>query len=245
MSPNQRLNRWANAQVYHALCGHDGRPLAFPFNAARDGTSRCRARKVQWVGFAQSRERGKCLAAGCKSAMKNRDLFSRTPRSIEATMSFVRFLMLLSLVVWIGGIIFFAFVLAPTVFHPGLLPTRQLAGNVVNRSLGMLHWIGITCGVVFAITSMINARVTTGTAEPFAPRHLLVYLMILLTLVSMFAVGSRMQVLRQQMVMIDDVPQDDPRRVEFNRLHVWSTRTEGAVLVLGLTVLFLTGRRIT
>ena len=48
--------------------------------------------------------------------------------------------------------------------------------------------------------------------------------MILLTLVSMFGVGARMQVLRQQMVMIDEVPQDDARRVEFNRLHVWSTR---------------------
>ena len=31
-------------------------------------------------------------------------------------MSFVRYLMLLSLVIWIGGLIFFAFVLAPTVF---------------------------------------------------------------------------------------------------------------------------------
>ncbi len=50
-------------------------------------------------------------------------------------MSFVRFLMLLSLVVWIGGIIFFAFVVAPTVFKPSILPTHQLAGNVVSRSL--------------------------------------------------------------------------------------------------------------
>ena len=49
--------------------------------------------------------------------------------------------MLLSLVVWIGGLIFFAFVLAPTVF--AVLPTRQLAGNVVNRSLGILHWMAI------------------------------------------------------------------------------------------------------
>jgi len=31
-------------------------------------------------------------------------------------MPFLRFLMLLSLVAWIGGLVFFAFVLAPTVF---------------------------------------------------------------------------------------------------------------------------------
>jgi uncharacterized membrane protein len=153
--------------------------------------------------------------------------------------------MLLSLVIWIGGLIFFAFVLAPTVFNPSILPTRQLAGNVVNRSLGILHWMGICCGVVFAITSMIDSRVVNGSAQPFAFRHLLIYAMILLTLVSMFAVGSRMQVLRQEMVMIDEVPHNDPWRIEFNRLHQWSTRIEGTVLVLGLALLFATARRMT
>jgi hypothetical protein len=160
-------------------------------------------------------------------------------------MSFIRFLMLLSLVVWIGGIIFFAFVLAPTVFNPSILPTRQLAGNVVNRSLGILHWMAISCGVTFAATSMIDSRVMSGFAEPFAPRHLLIYLMMILTLISMFAIGSRMQVLRQEMVMIDNVLHDDPRRVEFNHLHVWSTRIESSVLLLGLALLFLTARRLS
>jgi Domain of unknown function (DUF4149) len=160
-------------------------------------------------------------------------------------MTFLRFLMLLSLVVWIGGLIFFAFVVAPTVFHPGILPTRQLAGNVVNRSLGILHWMGLSCGLLFAVTSMIDSRLVNGVAEPFALRHLLVYLMIILTLVSMFGVASKMLVLRNQMGLIDSVPQDDARRVEFNRLHVWSTRIEGTVLLLGLGLLFMTARRMT
>lgn len=158
-------------------------------------------------------------------------------------MSFIRFLMLLSLVVWIGGIIFFAFVLAPTVFTPSILPTRQLAGNVVNRSLGVLHGMGVGCGIVFAITSMINARVISGAAQPFAARNLLIYAMIVLTLISMFAVVGRMQVLRSQMAVIDDVPLDDPRRAEFDRLHIWSTRLEGTVLLLGFAVVFLTARK--
>jgi hypothetical protein len=160
-------------------------------------------------------------------------------------MSFIRYLMLLSLVVWIGGIIFFAFVVAPTVFKPGILPSHQLAGNVVNRSLSMLHGMAIGCGIVFAVTSMINSAVVNGSAQPFALRNLLIYAMIALTLVSMFGVGARMQVLRQQMVMIDEVPQDDARRVEFNWLHIWSTRLEGGVLILGLALLYLTARRLT
>jgi hypothetical protein len=160
-------------------------------------------------------------------------------------MSFIRFLMVLSLVVWIGGIIFFAFVVAPTVFRPNILPSHQLAGNVVSRSLVLLHGMAIACGIVFVATSMINSVVVNGSAEPFALRHLLVYLMILLTLISMFGVGARMEALKKDMVMIDQVPADDARRVEFNRLHVWSTRLEGSVLLLGLTVIFLTARRMT
>jgi uncharacterized membrane protein len=153
--------------------------------------------------------------------------------------------MLLSLVVWVGGIAFFAFVLAPTVFHPGILPSRQLAGMVVSRSLGILHWMGLTCGVVFLVTSVIDSQVVNGVPALFSARNLLVGAMILLTLISMFAISTRMLDLRNQMVFIDNVSHDDARRVEFNRLHVWSTRLESTVLLLGLAVIFLTSRRLS
>lgn len=160
-------------------------------------------------------------------------------------MSLVRFFMLLSLVVWVGGIAFFAFVLAPTVFHSGILPSRQLAGAVVSRSLGILHWIGFGSGVIFLVTSTIDSQVVSGVPNLFSARNLLVCAMILLTLISMFAISTRMLDLRNQMVFIDDVPHDDARRAEFNRLHVWSTRLESAVLLLGLAVIFLTARRLS
>jgi uncharacterized membrane protein len=156
-------------------------------------------------------------------------------------MSTLRFLMLLSLVVWIGGITFFAFGVAPTVFK--VLPTRHLAGAVVTRSLAILHWMGLVSGVVFAGTSMAYTHATRGVAEPFAPRHLVIYTMLILTLVSQFVVSPQMVALRTQMVVIDDVPATDARRVEFNRLHVWSTRLESAVLLLGLAALYLTARK--
>jgi len=116
---------------------------------------------------------------------------------------------------------------------------------VVARSLGILHWMAISCGVVFAITSMIDSRVVNGAAQPFALRNLVIYAMIVLTLVGMFVIGSRMLALRQQMGLIDEVPHDNPLRVEFNRLHVWSTRVESSVLVLGLALLYLTARRMS
>src|SRR5271167_1007475 len=103
-------------------------------------------------------------------------------------MSLVRFFMLLSLVVWVGGIAFFAFVLAPTVFHPGILPSRQLAGQVVSHCLGILHWMGICCGAVFLVTSVIESQVVSGVPALLSARNLLVCAMIVLTLVSMFAI---------------------------------------------------------
>jgi len=160
-------------------------------------------------------------------------------------MSVLRFLLLSSLVVWVGGIAFLAFVLAPTAFRPGYLPSRHLAGAVVGQCLNILHWIGVTSGVVFLVTSMAESKAMTGLAAPFSLRNVLIVAMIILTLVSMFAISTRMFQLRNDMVVVDNVPQDDARRVEFNHLHVWSTRVESVVLLLGLAVIYLTARRLS
>jgi hypothetical protein len=47
------------------------------------------------------------------------------------------------------------------------------------------------------------------------------------------------------MGQIDNVAASDPARVQFNALHVWSTRLEGAVMLLGLLVVYLTARQLT
>jgi uncharacterized membrane protein len=158
-------------------------------------------------------------------------------------MSFLRFLMVLSLVVWIGGLIFFAFVLAPTAFQ--VLPDTHLAGNVVGRALGKLHWIAIVSGIVFLIASLLHSRLTDGTAHVFAIRHVLICLMLGLTLFSQFWIIPRMDTLRASVGDFANVTLDNPARVQFDALHVWSTRVEGAVLLLGLVAVFLTATAIS
>jgi uncharacterized membrane protein len=158
-------------------------------------------------------------------------------------MSFLRFLMLLSLIVWIGGLIFFAFVLAPTAFTiPAVLPNTHLAGNVVGRALGKLHWIGLISGAVFLTSSLLYSRLTDGTVHLFAARHVLLCLMLALTLISQFGIMPRMDILRTSLGEVTSVPIDNPERVQFDALHVWSTRVEGTVLLLGLVVVYLTAR---
>lgn len=151
-------------------------------------------------------------------------------------MSFLRYLMLLSLVVWVGGLIFFAFVLAPTAFQ--VLPNTHLAGNVVGRALGKLHWLAIISGIVFLISSLIYSRMNEGTAHIFAMRHVLICVMLALTLFSQFWIIPRMDSLRASVGDFAAVPLTNPARVQFDALHVWSTRVEGAVLLLGLVAVY-------
>jgi len=153
-------------------------------------------------------------------------------------MSFLRYLMVLSLVVWIGGLIFFAFVLAPTAFQ--VLPDTHLAGNIVGRALGKLHWIAILSAIVFLLSSLLYSRFTTGTAHVFAMRHILVVLMLGLTLFSHYSIIPRMDTLRAEAGDFAKIPLDNPARVQFDALHVWSTRVEGSVLLLGLVAIYLT-----
>jgi len=150
--------------------------------------------------------------------------------------------MLLSLVCWIGGLIFFAFVLAPTAFT--VLPSTHLAGNVVGRALSKLHWIAIFSGVTYLVSSLLYSRFTDGTAHVFAARHVLLCLMLALTLVSQFGIIPRMDTLRASLGEVRSVPADNPERVQFDALHVWSTRVEGAVLLLGLVVVYLTAQQL-
>jgi uncharacterized membrane protein len=156
-------------------------------------------------------------------------------------MAFLKFLMLLALIVWIGGIIFFAMVEAPALF--AVLPSREMAGNVVSRSLAALHWMGIVSGVVFLLCSLLYNRLRHAQPKPLAAGHILVLLMLLLTAISQFAITPRMRALRAEMKVIDNLPWNDPRRLEFDRLHSWSTRLEGGVLLLGVAVVGWTAKK--
>jgi uncharacterized membrane protein len=152
-------------------------------------------------------------------------------------MWFVKFLMLLALIVWIGGIIFFAFVLAPTLF--GILPTTKLAGDVVNATLGKLHWMGLISGVVFLVCSLLYNWRKHVQLRPFALSHIFMVLMLAFTLISQFGITPRMRELRSSPVIMES----SVGHAEFDDLHAWSTRLEGGVLFLGLGVVILTARR--
>jgi hypothetical protein len=154
-------------------------------------------------------------------------------------MSFLRFFMVLSLIVWVGAIVFFP-VVAQTAFS--VLPTRHLAGLVVARSLGILHWMGIVSAIVFLASSLLYSRLSSGSAQVFGARNVLVCLMLALTLISQFGIIPRMDALRASIGEIDSVPVDNPIRLQFDALHHWSTRLESGVMLGGLVAAYLVAR---
>ena len=154
--------------------------------------------------------------------------------------------MLLSLVVWVGGIIFFSLVLAPTLFSAlgGVENGRHLAGSVVSRSLGALHLIGIACGLLFLTCLYLYTNAVHGPMKAAAARSVLIFAMLALTIFSQFAIAPRMAALRTQMGVIDTIAPSDARRVEFNQWHRWSTFAESGVLLAGLGLLWLVAKEI-
>ncbi len=148
--------------------------------------------------------------------------------------TFLQAVRLLSIVVWVGGIIFFAFVLAPTAFH--VLPAHE-AGLVVGGTLPVLDRIGFVCGILFLWT---NNRVRGNWHPKGQPHVLLVILMLALTLYVDKSILPRME--RDRASVGGDItlaPPGNPARADFDRLHPLSERLEGTVLLAGLAVVVL------
>ena len=149
----------------------------------------------------------------------------------------LRFLQVFTLGTWLGGILFLSFALAPAAF--GTLASPDEAGALVGLVLARLHSFGCIAGVIFLLAAVFEARSLRALLRPAA---LCVILMLALTAASRWGVTPRMASLRAQMVSVDRTPRDNPRRVEFGRLHRISVNLESGVLLLGLAALFLTVR---
>jgi hypothetical protein len=183
----------------------------------------------------------RALAAEGSMHARARAGTSPTPVHYHSPMNFVRFLMLLSLALWIGGLIFFP-VVAQISFS--VLPSAHLAGLVVRNSLIALHWMGMGAGVAFLACSLVENRFLRGYFSLFRASHVLVLVMLALTAISQFRIIPRMDGLRSAAGEMASLPMSNPLRMQFDSLHAWSTRIEGTVLVLGLFVLYLTVRRV-
>ena len=153
-------------------------------------------------------------------------------------------LRLLSIVVWVGGIIFFAFVLAPVAFH--LLPSQHLAGTVVGGTLRVLDVIGLVSGFIFWAATVLLFRQSASRHENgFQVQLLLASVMLLTTAYLHASILPAMET--DRIAAGGDIEADtsnSPAKIHFDTLHKRSERLEGAVLFCGLAVVYLMAREL-
>ena len=156
--------------------------------------------------------------------------------------TFVRALRLYAMVAWVGGLAFFAFVVAPVAF--GSLASAHQAGLVVGGTLRVLHWIGLVGGAVFCLgTGWLWTRSEDSARVGFRRELVLTGLMLVVTAYSQFRVLPAMEVDRALAGgEVETASLENPGRVDFERLHTLSERLEGFVLACGLGVVFLLAR---
>ncbi|MGH9788596.1 MAG: DUF4149 domain-containing protein [Candidatus Acidiferrales bacterium] len=157
----------------------------------------------------------------------------------------LRFLQLLALGVWLGGMAVFSFIVAPAVF--AVLPSRHLAGDLVTVALARMYMVSVLCGAVFAGALVVEQMHSGGALRAMAVPVALLALALVLGSYNQYGLTPPMAGLRAEMKAtfgsVDQTPADHPLRVRFNRLHGVSMALLSGELLLLAALLFVTVRR--
>jgi hypothetical protein len=146
-------------------------------------------------------------------------------------MKFLSDVRLLVLAVWLGGAAFFI-VVAQSAFT--VLPQRELAGAVVNRTLAILNFAGLGVFGVLLLTSFVRS----AAAHRFWlwAERILLLLGVAACAIGQFVFGFWIALKRAEIGRpIDELAADDPLRIQFNMLHEYSVWT----LIIAMSAVFL------
>lgn len=142
---------------------------------------------------------------------------------------------------WLGAALFFSFAVAPSVFS--VLPTRELAGAVVARTLAIVNVAGFFVSIALAATVALARGATRRYA--LVSEAALLLIVAAATGVGHWVIAARMRGLRAAMMdaPIDSVAPDSPLRVAFNALHGYSVWALTFAMLAALVAVFLMLRR--
>jgi len=151
-------------------------------------------------------------------------------------MKFFSDIRLLLLGLWLGAAVFFIAV-AQSAF--AVLPQRELAGAVVNRTLAVLNYSGLAISVVLLATSFL----IRGGVHRFWlwAERVMLFVIVAACAVGQFVIGFWLSMVRAQIARpIDEVAVDDPLRIQFNNLHeysVWALMTGMAASLIAFFII--------
>jgi hypothetical protein len=154
----------------------------------------------------------------------------------------VRYLALVALVVWLGGMVVLSLLVAPATF--GVLAAsdavsgRLLAGAVFGEILRRFHLLAYACGAIL-IVCLFVIKFIGPPPHGFLVRVGIVAVMLALALYSGVPVSRGIAQIQSQVSgPISRLPDTDPRRIRFDRLHLMSTTLMTVNMGLGFVLLF-------
>jgi uncharacterized membrane protein len=141
-------------------------------------------------------------------------------------MVLLRYLYVVALVVWVGGLIVAGAIVAPSVF--GVLQAwnasegRVLAGQVFGAVLVRLTWLSYAMGVLMFVALTLH-RLLGARPLKYGIRVGIMAVMLLM----MFAMGAymipRINAIQAQVTgPVAALAETDARRIEFDKLHSYS-----------------------
>jgi uncharacterized membrane protein len=145
----------------------------------------------------------------------------------------LRYVLLLTLVLWIGGIVFFSFIASPSIFKT--LP-REQAGQVVGDIFPRYHLLGyISCLV--AVTCLLGLR-QWATVQAVGTAMILLVLMGGIQVTMGTVVGPKVIEARDAVKSTAPGPEKDRLEKKFRGLHGVSMILNLVLLILGLILLY-------
>ena len=158
-------------------------------------------------------------------------------------MLFLRYVALLALVVWVGGLVALGAIAAPATFDVmawrHVADGRLLAGAVFGEILNRFFYVSCGAGLVL-LASFLLRRILGPKPRRLGIRGGILLLMLAATLYAGVVVAGRIAALQASIgVAPSSLAENDPRRVEFGRLHGLSSALQLVPLLGGLCLIYL------
>ena len=155
-------------------------------------------------------------------------------------MKILTLIRLLLIGLWLGAACFFSFAVAQSAF--AVLPSRELAGLVVSRTLSIVNYSGLLIGLVLLASSFIKQSETNRFQ--LLTEKILLIIFTAACAVGQFVIGLWLSYVRAQINRpIDELPIDDPLRITFNNLHEYSVWILITAMIAALVTFFLIGKK--
>ncbi|VAV84607.1 hypothetical protein MNBD_DELTA01-1817 [hydrothermal vent metagenome] len=143
------------------------------------------------------------------------------------------FVHLLSVVIWVGSIMFFSFCAAPAIFK---VLEREKAGEVIGVIFPRYWLVGYVCGIVGVLSLILIAAYGGG----FLPlRFILVLLMMVLGFYSGLVVGRKAREIKSDIKASTDDAEKERLRGRFKKVHAKSAILNMVTLAIGIVVVYL------